>query len=457
MLIRPSQKTARASLLAHLVAVIFCLLALSSMAQTPESTHVALNALTDMRAMTPAQALSLVSAGNTLQVELPAKKELMRAAIAHNDSFDDDDFTNLQNRLSRCNQHANKMDVYMLDMVCMRAGQGIDDLGDNDPRKFELLFLTCYWGRNCETLGQQFLDIGNLPAAKAIWTHAPGCHSIDAANQPRNDCATYVFSSVIRKEYDDDPTILQKVATFACRNETNYYACLYLSNHGDTTINLDAVMSESKKMDDERRAAIQKLLATEDAEWQADMEREVEAYQANLERQRARERKWEDFLGAVGTLATVTSASVTLSTDLNQVRHGGGAAGLVNLAVDANNAGNAIAGSGDSGDGLAAINNLLQSLQSVNLGLNSGGTGSSSSAKLATCQAGAYSQQMRLCQGDPVPHQASCYLAASDLCQCYIDAYGGTGNLDIPQWEVCVANNKELAKKLLSNSPTVAH
>jgi len=90
----------------------------------------------------------------------------------------------------------------------------------------------------------------------------------------------------------------------------------------------------------------------------------------------------------------------------------------------------------------------------------SGGGGISSAgsptAKLAACQAGAYSQHMRLCQGDPAPHQASCYLAASDLCQCYVDAYQGTGNPDIPQWEACAANNKELARKLLSAAPTVA-
>jgi hypothetical protein len=113
---------------------------------------------------------------------------------------------------------------------------------------------------------------------------------------------------------------------------------------------------------------------------------------------------------------------------------------------------------------ISRLSGVVQDIRSVaaqdNPTAGSGGSGSpgggNSSATLAACQAEAdgYNQQMQQCQGNPVPHQASCLLAASDLCECYIRAY--PTNPSIASWVTCRDENKVSANKLLSTAPTVA-
>lgn len=112
-------------------------------------------------------------------------------------------------------------------------------------------------GASCGLLGSLFFAVGNVPAARAIWEHAPGCHSHDINGNPTNGCMRFVltgghslgakfpFLEVPGRYtlYDSDPTQLRAMAEDACSKETDEPSCKYLKRQG-SQIDMQAVRDE---------------------------------------------------------------------------------------------------------------------------------------------------------------------------------------------------------------------
>ena len=100
-------------------------------------------------------------------------------------------------------------------------------------------------GESCGYLGTLFYAVGNVPAAKAVWESAPGCHSHDINNSPINGCIRFIAKDVDLPKgwfaqqnegpwhaYDSEPEKLFAMADKACAQELDANACSYVDQHG---------------------------------------------------------------------------------------------------------------------------------------------------------------------------------------------------------------------------------
>jgi hypothetical protein len=114
-------------------------------------------------------------------------------------------------------------------------------------------------GVSCGMLGRLFFRIGNVPAAQAVWEHAPGCNVLDRGGHPVNGCIDAILGQSGQEgqtsdagvdwssggvnymdAYASEPQELLKLASDACSKDKDYGACQYLQSKG-ANIELDSV------------------------------------------------------------------------------------------------------------------------------------------------------------------------------------------------------------------------
>jgi hypothetical protein len=158
----------------------------------------------------------------------------------------------------------------------------LDALPADNPKRFEALFRACYWGSiyadgadGCGLLGEAFRVIGNVDAARAVWEHAPGCHTRDRGETPVNGC----MGTLLQKReniaaYSDDSKTLFAMAQEACSSVHDLPSCSYVSSHGDTEVDMDEVERLNRAKDEKAHNVIQTQIAEQEA---AGDERRAEA------------------------------------------------------------------------------------------------------------------------------------------------------------------------------------
>ncbi|HLZ14201.1 MAG TPA: hypothetical protein VKP58_16590 [Candidatus Acidoferrum sp.] len=221
-----------------------------------------INASTDMRSLSGADVIWLVTHPEQVHIERPSKAEekgnkwykLDWAALDICNGEREPDSTVIQTGYQgACIRVADHYEYTV-------ANRNLVPSNPANTKRFEALIRYCYWATKsnstdiaCGRLAEALMDIGNFSAGKAVLKYAPGCHTTRLDGEPSSGCFLIAFGAEqiktqngaelvkMGREFPEQlvaglatitPADLLFIAEPACNLDLDARACSYTKSHG---------------------------------------------------------------------------------------------------------------------------------------------------------------------------------------------------------------------------------